>query len=83
MNVEIKVLFFAKAKEISSKSWDVLTVSTPISYLQLLEEIVTTYSLNSIRKNIILAVNEEYSNNEILYLNSGDEVAVIPPLSGG
>ncbi|KAJ8928222.1 hypothetical protein NQ314_019286 [Rhamnusium bicolor] len=84
MNVEVKVLFFAKAREVAGKSCDILSVSSPISYLQLLEEIVTTYSLADIKRNIILAVNEEYCNlDTTIYLKPGDEIAVIPPLSGG
>lgn len=82
--VTIKVLLFAKAKELHGKKEGTLTVDSVIGYPQLLEEIVQEYSLSDISGNIILAVNEEYLKlDEVVRLNSGDTIAVIPPLSGG
>lgn len=84
MKVEVKILFFAKAKEITGTTCGVLFVYSPISCAQLLKEIVTTYRLEDIQKNIILALNEEYcSTDSTIELKIGDEIAVIPPLSGG
>lgn len=41
-------------------------------------------SLQVIAENIILSLNEEYiDDNQQLTLREGDEVAVIPPISGG
>jgi len=40
--------------------------------------------LNPIRDSINLALNESYVNmNEELNLKENDEVAIIPPISGG
>ncbi|XP_072379844.1 molybdopterin synthase sulfur carrier subunit [Diabrotica undecimpunctata] len=82
--VEISVLFFAKAREIVGKPSDTLLIESPVTHKQLLEQIVIKYSLQDIQNQIILSVNERFwQPNDIIYLNSGDEIAVIPPLSGG
>lgn len=84
MSVNVNILFFAQAKEISGKSKDVLCIKSPIHYSDLLNLIVTRYSLEALKNTIILAVNEDYcSKDEIYILKSEDEIAVIPPLSGG
>ena len=47
---------------------------------------VHMYRLEPIRNNILLAVNQEYidlSDETVISLHSDDEIAVIPPLSGG
>lgn len=82
--VTVKVLLFAKAKELYGKKEGTFNVDSVIGYTELLQEIVQEYSLSDISGNIILAVNEEYLNrDEVVRLNSGDSIAVIPPLSGG
>jgi molybdopterin synthase catalytic subunit len=82
--VEIQVLFFAKAKELSGKKESQLLIPSTTSYDNLLDEIVKKFSLEPIRDHLILAINEEYatSGSEV-QLKEGDQVAVIPPLSGG
>lgn len=42
-------------------------------------------SLSAISGNLILALNQEYleRDSENIRLNAGDEIAVIPPISGG
>lgn len=84
MIVPIKILFFAKAREITEKPFEHCEIETPISYSGLLEKIVKTYNLDDIKNAIILSVNEEYCIAEdTIHLKAGDEIAVIPPLSGG
>lgn len=82
--VSIVVLLFAKAKELSGKKEANLLVNSVVQYKTLLDEIVEQFSLESIKNNVILAVNEEFvSDDRLLVLKQGDIVAVIPPLSGG
>lgn len=83
--VNVKILFFAKAREIFGKSVDYLEVETPITHKNLLEIIVNHYSLNQLRNQIILSINQDFlePGDQILTLKPGDEIAVIPPLSGG
>lgn len=83
--VLVKVLFFAKARELTCKNEDNIILKNTVSYRDLFEQIVSNYSLEPIKDNIILAVNEEYctESDTIVTLKEGDEIAIIPPLSGG
>lgn len=82
--VSVRVLLFAKAREISGKKEEYVTVFSKISYCDLLDFIVNYFSLVDIKSSLILAINEQYSDSNIcLKLNEGDTIAVIPPLSGG
>lgn len=84
MLVKVKILFFAQAKELAGKNSDIFGVSDKTNCLDLLNELVEKYGLQKIRNNILLSVNEElYQIEDILNLKEGDEIAVIPPLSGG
>lgn len=83
-SVNVNVLFFAKAREIVGKSEATLSVNQPISYSALLDTISQTFHLNDIKENVILAVNESFcARDDSIRLGEGDNVAVIPPLSGG
>lgn len=84
MNVDVNLLFFAKAREIVGKNSAKINVSSVISYENLLKIIIEEFSLLDIKSNIILAINDEYCGaNDILNLKERDEIAIIPPLSGG
>ncbi|XP_074037145.1 molybdenum cofactor synthesis 2A [Leptinotarsa decemlineata] len=83
MNVHIKILFFAKAREIVGKSSDFINITPSLTYQELLDKIVSFYSLEDIKDNLILSVNEEFCEDTTIILKAGDEIAVIPPLSGG
>ena len=44
------------------------------------------FSLEILRDNIVLSLNEEYldlDSEEIVDIKEGDTIAVIPPISGG
>lgn len=81
--VSVTVLFFGKARELADKSRASLNVTPHLSYTDLLNIITETFSLQNIRDNLILALNECYCDCEEVDLKSGDEIAVIPPISGG
>ncbi|KAK9703204.1 ThiS family [Popillia japonica] len=79
-----KILTCYSARELAGCSETFLDVEDSILYADLLEIIVKSYSLEDIKNNVILAVNEEYSNtSERILLKTGDEIAIIPPISGG
>ncbi|XP_012256806.1 molybdopterin synthase sulfur carrier subunit-like isoform X6 [Athalia rosae] len=83
-NSEVKILFFAKARELTEYTESQILLPAKISYQALLETIVLKFGLQSIRDIIILSINEEYvAADAILNLADRDEIAVIPPLSGG
>lgn len=84
MSISVKILFFAKAKELSGLKESQITLPETVSYKQLLQEVVNKYNLKPIEKNIIIALNEEFSEaDKIFKLEESDIIAVIPPLSGG
>lgn len=84
MVVKVKLLFFAQARELAGKSADSLIVPESITCCNLLKTIVERYSLEKIENSIVLSVNEQlYHVEDNLSLKEDDEVAVIPPLSGG
>lgn len=84
MSTQLKILFFGKSRELVGKKQGLLEVPHKISYENLIALIIKEYSLQLISNNLILAINEEYcQQEETYYLKPSDEIAVIPPLSGG
>lgn len=83
--VNIKLLFFAKARELSGLSECFIDLPENIQCADLIQQLSKTYNLESLEKNFLLAVNSDYCDepNTVLALKSGDEIAVIPPISGG
>lgn len=83
--MEIRILFFAKARELISASSSILKVpSVPLSTSDLYLLIEESYPLLKVlERKFVLALNESYIENEIIELKIGDELAVIPPISGG
>ena len=46
--------------------------------------LLSSYRLSVLEGGVVLAVNQEYvGQDEEVQLSPGDEVAVIPPISGG
>lgn len=81
----VKILFFAKSRELSGLKETKLAISQQIVYSDLFEIICNTYNLNIIKNSLIIAVNGEYCENtdSLLNIKETDEIAIIPPLSGG
>jgi molybdopterin synthase catalytic subunit len=83
--VELRVLYFAKAREVVGKSEEAVTLAAPATAASLQAHLVATYpDLASVLRSCVFALNQEYVQMEAsVPLKDGDEVAVIPPLSGG
>ncbi|KYQ52292.1 Molybdopterin synthase catalytic subunit [Trachymyrmex zeteki] len=82
--IQATILFFAKARELVGCKECKLSIQKKLSYADLFDKIVHAFELDSIRNQIILAVNDEFVvPNSILVLSENDKIAVIPPLSGG
>jgi len=77
----IKVLLFAELQERVGKS-EVMVQADSISVQELKEKYLLKYDMNDLLAQAMLAVNEEYSEEDTV-LKSGDTVAFIPPVSGG
>lgn len=86
-NITIRILFFAKSRELSGADEVTFALeSNSISSSELLNKISRVYNLEAIKSTVILAVNQSYCDigpEEQLHLKEGDEIAIIPPLSGG
>lgn len=84
MKTRIKILFFGKSRELVGKNETLLEVPIHVTYESLLNLVSTEFNLNLISNNLILALNEEYlSSGQNFKLKELDELAIIPPLSGG
>lgn len=86
--IRVKVLFFAKARELAGGITETqleLPQQEQFCCSHLLTLICDKYNLNLIKQSVILAVNEEYCDDlsNFVKLKTGDEIAIIPPLSGG
>ena len=83
--VRVKLLFFAKSRELAGLSECDIELPKQILYADLIEHLSKTYNLQSLRKTFLVALNSDYCDEttELLSFKSGDELAVIPPISGG
>lgn len=82
----VAVLYFAKSAEIAGVRSETISVPQEINALQLWKEIETRHpGLADIKNQVIFAVRQEYVElgDQLLQLQPGDEIAIIPPISGG
>lgn len=83
--VSLRVLLFAAARELAGTSEGVLTgVPADTTEAQLVQRVTEAFALHAMAGSFILAHNQDYVLPGVsLKVRDGDEVAVIPPLSGG
>jgi molybdopterin synthase catalytic subunit len=83
--VTVKLLLFAKAREVTGLSECNLDVPASVSKDTLMKVLVTKFpELLVISRNMMLALNDNYLPEDgNIQMKHGDELAVIPPLSGG
>lgn len=83
--VSVTVLFFAGARELAGIERATLTLTATTTPEQLLSQVVRSFGeLEKIRGSVIVSLNQEYcAPGQDLVLSTGDEVAIIPPISGG
>lgn len=79
----MRVLFFAQLKDVTGCETLELSARSPVNAQQLWEMLRGKFpALASHQKTIRLARNWEYVDSEAQFTDS-DEVALIPPVSGG
>ncbi|MGM8364399.1 molybdopterin converting factor subunit 1 [Virgibacillus sp. W0181] len=76
----VDVLFFAELRE-EAGSEKITVEANGLTIKELISNHLANYSFENL-DHAMIAVNEEYSNEETV-LSSGDVVAFIPPVSGG
>ncbi|CAL1531862.1 unnamed protein product [Lymnaea stagnalis] len=82
---KVTLLFFAKSREIIGHKEARLHIPSASTGRHILKYIVKAYpELNLIANNLVLSLNEEYLElDRQVTLQENDEIAVIPPISGG
>ncbi|MDA0842174.1 MAG: molybdopterin converting factor subunit 1 [Planctomycetota bacterium] len=79
----ITVKFFASAAEIVQQRVSKMDIPNGQNVSGLLDTLCSAYPrLEMLRPSLRVAVNHEYAHNEDP-VHDGDEVAIIPPVSGG
>ena len=84
--VAVSLLLFAKARELVGSSSVSLTLpSSTTTYSDLVTFILEAFPvLKRLGGTFVLSLNENYIDQDSeLSLRTGDELAVIPPISGG
>ncbi|XP_068105548.1 molybdopterin synthase sulfur carrier subunit [Hyperolius riggenbachi] len=86
MTCEVVVLYFAKSSELAGVRSENVTLPRELTSKELWERIAALHPrLRVIEDHVVLAVRQKYVTigDEVIKLSSGDEVAIIPPISGG
>lgn len=79
----MRILFFAQLKEAAGRSSLELPAPSPLNTEQLWAELLRQFpALERLRRTVRLAKNSEYVGPDATFAD-GDEVALIPPVSGG
>ncbi|KAK8397765.1 hypothetical protein O3P69_004516 [Scylla paramamosain] len=83
--VSVTLLFFAGARDLAGVERATVTLTASTTPEQLLAEVVRSFGeITNLRDSLIISLNQEYCEpGQGLELSNGDEIAIIPPISGG
>lgn len=76
------ILAFGIAKEIFGGSTKDIELKEGITILELKSKLEADYPALKKLRSYMIAVNDEYAGDSLV-LNAKDEIAIIPPVSGG
>lgn len=80
--MKLNVLLFGVAREIVGNNQLALDMSEPATVKSLLGELKQAYPRFNDLQSLMIAVNDEYADHS-QPLSEQDEIAIIPPVSGG
>lgn len=81
--MKVRVLFFASLREKVKASEATETLADGARVADLWEQLCSKHpAIAPMAASVSFAVNREYADRELV-LHDGDEVALIPPVSGG
>ncbi len=81
--MQVRVRFFGMLKEIAGREGEMLRLPEGARVADLLDQCASSApNLKDYFSVIAVALNQEYSERDAV-LHEGDEVALIPPVSGG
>jgi molybdopterin synthase catalytic subunit len=80
--MQVRVLFFGVLRDLAGRAADELTLPELATAGDVIEHYETDPALKGRLKTVAISVNQEYARPE-LQLNPGDEVGLLPPVSGG
>ena len=82
--IRVTVLYFAQIHETTRKKQEIMELSTNTSIKDLVSIILTRYPNIKNIKNVKISINYHIVNsNSNPILKNDDEVALLPPISGG
>jgi molybdopterin synthase sulfur carrier subunit len=80
--IPLQILLFGIARDIVGTGSITLQCTEPATAGTLLEQLRETYPALATLSSLVVAVNHQYAD-PAQALNPGDEIALIPPVSGG
>ena len=80
--MQVRVLFFGVLKDLAGRSSDLLSLPDHACAADVLNHYQQRLSNQAVFSSIAISVNQEYARPE-MKLKSGDEIALLPPVSGG
>lgn len=83
--MQVKVLFFARSRELVGTPEAAVELPEGSSTTMLMQQLLERFpQLSEIQGRFVLSLNQEYlAPEQEQQLKGGDEVAIIPPISGG
>lgn len=81
-SIQIKMLYFARVRDITQIPIEVLEIKQNSSTKDLITLLYNKYPKLKDEKNLSISINCLISNSDIVLRNL-DEVALLPPISGG
>ena len=82
IKIKFKVLLFGITRDLAGKSQLDIEVEEGSNVSDLLEKLGDDFTQLSELKSLMIAVNNEYAKPDHI-LKENDEIALIPPVSGG